>query len=114
MKKVMIAAVLLVSGFSFAQEITPKFEVIDQMVKATYFYENGAVKQQGMYLDGKLHGKWVAYNEDGTKQSLGEFNNGTKVGKWFFWNENTLSEVDFNDNRIAEVKKWSKDALVNN
>jgi antitoxin component YwqK of YwqJK toxin-antitoxin module len=67
-----------------------------------------------MYLDGKLHGKWVAYNEDGTKQSLGEYSNGTKVGKWFFWNENTLSEVDFNDNRIAEVKKWSKDALVKN
>lgn len=114
MKKVMIAAVLLVSGFSFAQEITPKFEVVDQMVKATYFHDNGVIKQQGMYLDGKLHGKWVAYNEDGTKQSLGEYSNGTKVGKWFFWSENTLNEVDFNDNRIAEVKRWSQETLVKN
>ena len=114
MKKVVIAAVLLASSLSFAQEVKPKFEVVDQMVKATYYYDNGQVKQEGYYLDGKLHGKWVAFNEDGTKQSIGEYVNGNKVGKWFFWNETSLNEVDFSDSRIAEVKKWSKDVLVKN
>jgi antitoxin component YwqK of YwqJK toxin-antitoxin module len=114
MKNIVIAGVLMVSSFMFAQEVKPKFEVVDQMVKATYYYENGQVKQQGLYLDGKLHGKWIAYNEDGTKQSIGEYNKGAKVGKWFFWNEDTLNEVDFDDSRIAEVKKWSKEALVKN
>lgn len=114
MKKVVIAAVLLVSSLSFAQEVKPKFQVVDQMVKATYYYDNGQVKQEGYYLDGKLHGKWVAFNEDGSKQSIGEYNKGAKSGKWFFWNENSLNEVDFTDSRIAEVKKWSKDVLVKN
>ena len=84
------------------------------MVKATYYYDNGQVKQEGYYLDGKLHGKWMAYNEDGSKQSIGEYNKGTKTGKWFFWSDASLNEVDFSDSRIAEVKKWSKDVLVKN
>mgnify|MGYP003617241329 CR=1 FL=1 len=95
MKKVVIAVVLLVSSLSFAQEVKPKLEVVDQMVKATYYYDNGQVKQEGYYLDGKLHGKWVAFNEDGTKQSIGEYNKGAKSGKWFFWSEDSLREVDF-------------------
>lgn len=114
MKKVVIVAVLLVSGMMFAQEVEPKFEVVDNMVKATYFYENGQVKEQGFYLDGKLHGKWVSYNQDGTKQTIGEYNEGKKTGKWFFWNENALSEVDFNKSKITDVKKWSREALAKN
>ena len=114
MKKVVIVAVLLVSGMMFVQEVEPKFEVVDNMVKATYFYENGQVKEQGFYLDGKLHGKWVSYNQDGTKQTIGEYNEGKKTGKWFFWNENALSEVDFNKSKITDVKKWSREALAKN
>ena len=114
MKKIVIVAVLLVSGMMFAQEVEPKFEVVDNMVKATYFYENGQVKEQGFYLDGKLHGKWVSYNQDGTKQTIGEYNEGQKTGKWFFWNENALSEVDFNKSKITDVKKWSREALAKN
>lgn len=114
MKKIVIAAVLLVSGMMSAQEVKPKYEVVDQMVKATYFYDNGQVKQEGFYLDGKLHGKWVSYNYDGSKQAMGEYENGSKTGKWFFWNDTALNEVDFANSRIAEVKKWSKEALVKN
>jgi antitoxin component YwqK of YwqJK toxin-antitoxin module len=114
MKKLVIAAVLLVSSLSFAQEVKPKLEVVNEMVKATYYYDNGQVKQEGYYLDGKLHGKWMAYNEDGRKQSIGEYNKGAKTGKWFFWSDASLNEVDFSDSRIAEVKKWSKDVLVKN
>lgn len=114
MKKVLIVGVLMVSSLLSAQNIEPKYEVVDQMVKATYFYDNGQIKEQGFYLDGKLHGKWVSYTKNGAKQTMGEYNKGMKVGKWFFWNENSLNEVDYNDSRIAEVKKWSKDALVQN
>ena len=114
MKKIIIAAVLLVSGMMTAQEVKPKYEVVDQMVKATYFYDNGQVKQEGFYLDGKLHGKWVSYNQDGYNQAMGEYTKGDKTGKWFFWNDTALNEVDFANSRIAEVKKWSKEALVKN
>ena len=114
MKNLIIAGVLLVSGFMSAQEVKPKYEVVDQMVKATYFYDNGQVKQEGTYLDGKLHGKWVSYNEDGSKQTMGEYENGNKTGKWFFWSQTALNEVDFANSRVAEVKRWSKEALVKN
>ncbi len=114
MKKIMIAAVLLSVGILSAQEVKPKHEIQDQMVKSTYYYDNGQVKQQGFYKDGKLHGAWVAYNEDGTKRAMGEYNNGAKTGKWFFWTGAVLNEVDYADSRIAEVRKWSKDAIVSN
>ncbi|MBD3724960.1 MAG: membrane-binding protein [Flavobacteriaceae bacterium] len=114
MKKVMIVAVMLVSGVMFSQEVEPKFEVVDQMVKATYYHDNGQIKEQGFYLDGKLHGKWVSYNEDGTKSTIGEYDKGRKVGKWFFWNENSLNEVDYLNSRIADVKKWSRETLAKN
>ncbi len=114
MKKVVIMAALLISGAFYAQEIQPKFEVVGNEVKATYFHDNGQVKQEGNYLNGKLQGKWVSYNEDGNKEAIGEYNNGVKVGKWFFWTDDTLNEVDYSDNRVADVRKWSKEVLVKN
>jgi hypothetical protein len=35
-----------------------------------------------------------------------------KTGKWFFWNKNVLNEVDYADSRVAEVKKWSNETIV--
>ncbi len=116
MKKVIIVGVLMVSSMLVAQnkEIEPKFEVVNEMVKATYFHDNGTIKEQGYYLDGKLHGKWVVYNQDGTKQTMGEYDKGKKVGKWFFWKSTSLNEVDYNNSEIADIKKWSKGTLVQN
>ena len=114
MKNIMIAGIMLVTSLTFAQEVKPKYEIIGQEVKTTYYYDNGQIKQEGNYLNGKPNGKWVSYNEDGTKQAIGEFENGSKKVKWFFWSEASLTEVDFSDSRIAEVKKWSKDVLVKN
>jgi antitoxin component YwqK of YwqJK toxin-antitoxin module len=113
MKKYMLLGALVISGVIFAQNVEPKYEIQGNLVKATYFYDNGQIKQEGFYKDGKVHGKWVSYNELGNKISLGEFNKGEKTGKWFFWNESTLNEVDYTDSRVAEVKTWTKDALVN-
>jgi antitoxin component YwqK of YwqJK toxin-antitoxin module len=114
MKNVLIAGIMLVTSLTFAQEVKPKYEIIGQEVKATFFYDNGQIKQEGNYLNGKPNGKWISFNEDGSKQAIGEYNNGVKTGKWFFWSEATLNEVDFSESRIAEVKKWSKEILVKN
>jgi antitoxin component YwqK of YwqJK toxin-antitoxin module len=114
MKNIFIATLLMLSGVFYAQEVKPKYEVVNNMVKATYYHDNGQIKQEGFYLDGKLHGKWTSYTESGSKQTMGEYESGAKVGKWFFWNDKSLSEVDFYKNKIDAVKKWSQDALVNN
>lgn len=85
------------------------------LIKATYYFENGTVQQQGFYKDGKPHGEWIAYNNQGKKIALGQYNAGVKVGKWFFWNQDILSEVDYNDSRIAAVNQWkNSQPLVSN
>ena len=114
MRRIIIAGLLLSAGIVSAQSTEPKFEVESTLVKAAYYHDNGQLKQEGFYKDGKLHGKWAAYNEDGTKLSMGEYNNGVKTGKWFFWSDSALNEVDYSESRIAEVKKWSRDAVVLN
>ena len=100
MKNVLIAGIMLVTSLTFAQEVKPKYEIIGQEVKATFFYDNGQIKQEGNYLNGKPNGKWISFNEDGSKQAIGEYNNGVKTGKWFFWSEATLNEVDFSETYV--------------
>lgn len=107
---------LIIAGmcfFGFAvQAQTEQHEVVDQMVKSTFYYEDGTIKQSGFYKDGKVHGQWVSYDENGRKLALGQYNDGKKVGKWFFWSAENLTEVDYSDARIAQVKQWTNSALV--
>ncbi len=113
MKKIFILGALLITGLTFAQTKKPFLEQEGDLVKATYYYENGKVQQQGYFKDGKITGQWVAYDESGNKKSIGEYTNGEKTGKWFFWNDKSLSEVDYSDSRVAAVKTWKQDAIVN-
>ena len=112
MKKYILLTVILFSGVVFAQQIEPKYEIEGNLVKATYYYDNGQVKQTGFYKDGKVTGKWISYTETGAKLSLGEYTKGEKTGKWFFWDKNSLNEVDYSNSRVADVKKWSNETLV--
>ena len=83
MKKYMIIGAALISGMVFAQK-EPKLEVVGNMVKATYYFDNGQIQQEGFFKDGKLEGKWVAFDANGIKKSIGEYSNGEKTGKWLF------------------------------
>lgn len=112
MRKYMIIGAVLISGMFFAQTIEPKLEAVNQKVKATYYFENGAVQQEGFFKDGKLDGQWISYDVNGNKKSIGEYNKGVKCGKWFFWNEATLTEVEFSKSKIESIQNWKKDALA--
>jgi len=102
MKKYMIIGAVLISGMMFAQK-EPKLEVVGNLVKATYYHDNGQIQQEGFFKDGKLEGKWIAFDTNGNKKSAGEYTNGQKTGKWFFWNEAKSSQVDYSNNQIAFV-----------
>ncbi len=104
MKKYVIIAVLLVSGLTFAQNSSLKLEDVNGLVKATYYYDNGQVEQEGFFKDGKLEGTWVLYNENGSKKAVAEYTNGEKTGKWFFYNQNTVAEVNYSNGTVASVK----------
>ena len=104
MKKYMIIAAVLISGLITAQKSAPKLEEVGNKVKATYYYDNGTIQQEGFFRNGKPDGKWIAYDQVGNKLSTGQYANGQKTGKWFFWNEAKLNEVDYSNNEIAFVK----------
>lgn len=115
MKKIMILAALAISTLTFAQTAKPVLQQEGNLVKATYYYDNGQIQQQGHFKDGKLEGSWAAYDNQGNKKSIGEYVKGEKTGKWFFWNDkSSLSEVDYSGNKVAHVKSWKQDALAKN
>ena len=68
MKKYAIIAVLLVSGLTFAQNSSLKLEDVNGLVKATYYYDNGQIQQQGYFKDGKLEGSWVAFDPNSPRR----------------------------------------------
>jgi antitoxin component YwqK of YwqJK toxin-antitoxin module len=114
MKKTMILGALVISAITFAQPKKPILEQDGNLVKATYYYDNGQIQQQGHFKDGKLEGSWTAFDEKGNKKSVGEYSNGEKTGKWFFWSDKALSEVDYSNSRVASVKSWKQEAIVKN
>lgn len=116
MKKLVILVAVLFSVVIFAQDSKPVLEPFGKRIKATYFYENGQVQQEGYFVNGKLDGIWVSYNESGDKIASGEYVDGVKTGKWFFWSQNndknSLCEVDFSNNQVAKIKNWRQDAFA--
>lgn len=114
MKKILILSALVISTVTFAQAKKPVLEQEGNLVKATYFYDNGQIQQQGFFKDGKLEGSWIAYDEKGNKKAMGDYTNGEKTGKWFFWNDKSLSEVDYSNSRVSSVKSWKQEALAKN
>lgn len=112
MKKIVMLATFFCTVILTAQNIEPKFEKNGDMVQATYFHDNGEISQTGNFLNGELNGKWKMYNVAGKKIAMGEYENGTKTGKWFFWKGEELTEVDYNENKIASVVKWNNAEAV--
>ena len=80
MKKFIAAFIVcvLMSSVSFAQEMEPKFEKQDDLVKATYYHDNGMVKEVGFFKNDKLHDKWISYNKEGQIKVVAVYNNGQK------------------------------------
>ncbi|HEX8269926.1 MAG TPA: membrane-binding protein [Flavobacterium sp.] len=113
MKKYIFIAAVLFTGFASAQSVQPKLEAYGEMVKATYYHENGSIQQQGFFKEGKLDGQWVSYDVNGNKLAVAEYSKGVKTGKWVFWNDLALNEVSYADNKVTTVKKWKQEAVVN-
>ncbi len=112
-KNILMAAVFTVGAAAMAQESPePKFEKEGDLIKGTFYYEDGTVRQQGTYKNGELHGEWIAYDAEGKKQSMANYTEGEKTGKWFFWTSDKLTEVDYDNNQIAGVNTWKSDGTL--
>ncbi len=111
MKKLLVI-VALIGAVSFvsAQEKKNTYVKEGNLIKATLFYDNGQVSQEGYYTtDGKLQGEWVSFDRNGKKTAVANYDQGEKTGKWFFWNDGTLREVDYTQSKITSVNTWKID-----
>jgi len=110
----MVVFLMFCVGFTYAQnEKNPKIEKKGNLTLVTYYHDNGAVEQTGMFNEiGKLHGEWTSYDLEGNKVTVGTYDSGKKVGKWFFWEGDSLKEVDYIDSKIVNVNKWNNKTKV--
>jgi antitoxin component YwqK of YwqJK toxin-antitoxin module len=112
MKKILLISMMMVSAIIFSQD-KPKLESVDDEVIATYYYENGNVKQVGNFVDGKLNGKWISYTEEGNVQAIAQYKDGKKHGKWqYFESTSVTKEVDYKNNAIVQVVIINKNSVA--
>ena len=113
MKKILLIAALFVSSFGFTQSIEPQLEVSGNLVKATYFHENGKVQQVGYFKDGKLEGKWNSYDVNGLLTVSANYSAGQKNGTWVYYNNTSLTkQIDYSKNSVVAVRDNNYNQLV--
>ena len=112
MKNLITLIILFVVSFAYCQDKEPTFEAEGNLVKATYYYEDGSISTQGYFLDKKLTGEWTRFDREGNKTQIGYYDNGKKVGKWFVWNEESLKEINYFDNTVVSVNLWKHEAKL--
>ncbi len=112
-----ITAMMMIGGAVIAQNGVkkPVFENQGELIKGTYYYEDGSIRQEGTYKNGELHGKWISYDKNGEKTASAEYNNGEKTGTWLFWQGDKAKQVEYSANRIVSVDNISsKSTLASN
>ena len=53
----------------------------------SYWFENGQLFYEGIFVDGLKEDKWTWWYEDGTKEMEKSYKNGRLDGLWRWWNE---------------------------
>jgi antitoxin component YwqK of YwqJK toxin-antitoxin module len=112
MKQIIAICILTLATIGYAQENEPTYKAEGDLVKATYYYEDGSLKTQGYFKDKKLTGEWVRFDKSGNKTQLAYYNKGKKVGKWFVWSKASLKEINYVDNSVASVNVWKHESNV--
>lgn len=112
MKKLVIIACLLSASIIYAQDVEPKYERVGDLVKVTFFYKNGKIKEQGFYKDKKLTGTWTTFDKKGNKTAIAHYEKGKKVGKWFMWKNDGLKEINYKNNTVASVQYWKENNIA--
>ncbi len=107
MKKIIAAVILMltVTSLAYSQEIEPTFEKQDDLVKATYYHDNGSIREVGYFKDEKLHDQWIRYDKTGKISVVANYDNGMKNGKWYIVGEDTTKEITYKDNKLIKVEE---------
>ncbi|QNM85350.1 nicotinic acid mononucleotide adenyltransferase [Polaribacter pectinis] len=112
MKKLIAICIFFVAAIGYSQDNQPTYTAQGDLVKATYYFEDGAVKTQGYFKDKKLTGEWTRFDKEGNKIQLAYYNDGKKVGKWFVWTKESLKEINYDNNVVVNVNLWKPEAKL--
>lgn len=81
------------------------------------YYENGQLKMEGNYENGKQDGLWNMWFESGKHQCEGNYKNGKQDGLWKFYHENgqLSQELCYKDQEINGYwRKWYENGQLSN
>ncbi|CAA0141085.1 toxin-antitoxin system YwqK family antitoxin [Tenacibaculum maritimum] len=112
MNKILILACMLSVASMQAGDKKPTYEKVGDLIKVTYYYSNGNVKEQGFFKDKKLTGTWECFDESGAKTVIAYYEEGKKVGKWLLWKGSLLREINYENYVIANVQTWKEDTKI--
>ncbi|WP_369048332.1 toxin-antitoxin system YwqK family antitoxin [Tenacibaculum sp. UWU-22] len=112
MKKLFGLICILSISFVQAQKIEPTYEKSQDLVKATYYYSNRNIREQGFFKNKKLTGTWTSFDEKGNKTAIAHYKDGKKTGKWFLWQGKMLNEINYKNNTIASVQIWKEGSKI--
>ncbi len=65
------------------EEMTYKHGILNGPM--TSYYLDGNIRRRGVFVDGKLEGRWESWFQDGKKQYIVHYSNDTLNGEYFEW-----------------------------
>ncbi len=74
---------------------------------ATYYFENGNVKEMGMFLNNEKNEQWLDWDEAGNKIAEAFYVNGKKNGTWMIWDTKGTKRFEMFYSMDKKVGKWS-------
>lgn len=102
-----LIAFLFIGLITNAQDVkSPVYEKVDDLVRVTYFYKDGSVRQQGFFKDKKITGTWTFFDTKGNKTTVARYKNGKKVGKWLLLTHDGMKEIIYKNNLVVSVKTF--------
>lgn len=80
----------------------------------TTYYENGQIKDQCTYIDGKLEGTYLSWYETGELQSSIQYKNGKRHGKMieYYITGEKSRELIYENNIFVSETEWYKNGQV--
>lgn len=111
-KVLSVAAAFLFVLPTQAQQPADKYEKQGDKVMVTKYYEDGTVREQGTFKGKVADGRWVEYHQNGEVKTEAFYVDGKKQGKWFVWPASegeVMYELVYEDNLLKDSNRWTLD-----
>ena len=82
---------------------------------AVYYHANGAIKEEGTFINGKRSGSWFQYTSNGELTSVAAFHNDKKEGKWVIWDDagKVRFEMYYSEGKkVGTWKMWDAEGTL--